>query len=96
MKEALARPGLGVIISRRDCALYGDRNKRRKGIPIVPNTVDKETCKRIYACVRDFFCPAISLDDDRQAHITRDLCDGCMKCAKLCPITAIKTTGGGN
>jgi indolepyruvate ferredoxin oxidoreductase alpha subunit len=94
MKEALARPGLGVIISRRDCALYGDRNKRRKGIPIVPNTVNKDACKRVYACVRDFFCPAISLDADRQANITRDLCDGCMMCAKLCPITAIQSTQG--
>jgi len=92
IKEALARPGLGVIISRRDCALYGDRNKRRKGVPIVPNMVDKATCKRIYACVRDFYCPAISLDGDRQANIAPDLCDGCMKCAKLCPITAIQST----
>lgn len=92
--EALARPGLGVIISRRDCALYGDRNKRRKGVPIVPNQVDKPACKRIYACVKDFHCPAISLDDDRQASIARDLCDGCMKCAKLCPAMAIKPSGG--
>jgi indolepyruvate ferredoxin oxidoreductase alpha subunit len=99
MKEALARPGLGVIISRRDCALYGDRNKRRKKIPIVPNTIDKATCKRIYACVRDFYCPAISLDGDRQAHILGDLCDGCMMCSKLCPISAIRSideaAGGG-
>jgi len=98
IKEALSRPGLGVIISRRDCALFGDRNKRRQGIPIVPNRIDKATCKRIYACIGDFFCPAISLDADRQAHISADICDGCMKCAKLCPISAIQSTqktGGG-
>jgi len=94
LKEAFSRPGIGVVISRRDCALYGDRNKRRKGVPIVPNKVDKATCKRIYACVKEFHCPAISLDGDRQASIARELCDGCMKCSKLCPITAIKSTGG--
>jgi len=94
LKEAFSRPGIGVVISRRDCALYGDRNKRRKGVPIVPNKVDKATCKRIYACVKEFYCPAISLDGDRQASIARELCDGCMKCSKLCPITAIKSTGG--
>jgi indolepyruvate ferredoxin oxidoreductase alpha subunit len=94
LKEIFSRPGLGVVISRRDCALYGDRNKRRKGVPIVPNRVDKQTCKRIYACVKDFYCPAISLDGDRQAIIARELCDGCMKCAKLCPATAIMSTGG--
>jgi len=97
LKEALSRPGLGVIVSRRDCALWGDRNKRRKGIPIVPNRVDNATCKRIYACVRDFYCPAISLDSDRQASIARDICDGCMMCSKLCPISAISSarkTGG--
>lgn len=94
LKEAFSRPGIGVVISRRDCALYGDRNKRRKGISIVPNLVEKQTCKRVYACVKEFHCPAISLDADRQASIARELCDGCMKCSKLCPITAIKTTGG--
>ena len=94
IKEALARPGLGVIISRRDCALFGDRNKRRKGIPIIPNAVDRTVCKRIYACVNDFYCPAISVDEDRQARISRELCDGCNECARSCPITSIKPAGG--
>jgi indolepyruvate ferredoxin oxidoreductase alpha subunit len=95
IKEALSRPGLGVIISRRDCALYGDRNKRRKGVPIIPNKVETDACKRVLACVRDFYCPAIFLDGDRKAMISPDLCDGCMECARLCPMNAIKSTGGG-
>lgn len=95
MKEALARPGLGVIISRRVCALHGDRLKRRRGEPIISEYVDKEVCKRIYACEKDFYCPAISIDEeDRRAIISRELCDGCMVCAKLCPIGAIKSTEG--
>ena len=93
IKEAVGRPGFGVIISRRVCALYGDRIKRKKGEKIIPNQVDKQVCNRIYACVRDFNCPAISVDEDMQTKISRELCDGCMVCAKLCPINAIKTTG---
>jgi len=93
LKEALARQGLGVIISRRACALYWDRQKRKKGEPIVPNHVDKAICNRYYACIREFFCPAISIDDDGKAVIARELCDGCMVCAKLCPVNAIKSTG---
>ncbi|MEM2839200.1 MAG: indolepyruvate ferredoxin oxidoreductase subunit alpha [Thermoplasmata archaeon] len=93
LKEALARPGFGVIISRRVCALYGDRLKRRKGQSITPNFVDKKACNRYYACVREFYCPAISIDDAGQAVIARDLCDGCMCCSKLCPVDAIKSTG---
>ena len=92
LKEALAKPGFGVIISRRACALYGDRMKRRKGQSIIPNAVVKAVCDRYYACIREFFCPAISVDDDGQAEIARDLCDGCMICSKLCPVNAIKST----
>jgi indolepyruvate ferredoxin oxidoreductase alpha subunit len=93
MKEAFQRAGLSVIISRRFCALYGDRIKRKQGVPIIPNEIDKQMCKRYYACIRDFNCPALSVDEDGQARIARDLCDGCMVCAKLCPASAIKTTG---
>lgn len=93
MKEAFLRPGFGVIISRRACALYGDRIKRKKGEKIVPNEVDKEVCSRYFACIRDFYCPALSVDEDGQACITKDLCDGCMVCSKLCPVSAIKSTG---
>lgn len=93
LREAFARPGFGVVISRRDCALYGDRIKRKKGEPITPNAVDKKICNRYYACIREFYCPAFHVDEGGQAFITRDLCDGCMVCTKLCPVTAIKTTG---
>jgi len=94
IKEALSRPGFGVVISRRVCALYGDRIKRRKGEKIVPNEVDEETCNRYYACIRDFYCPAISMDGEGKAAISRENCDGCMVCSKLCPVSAIKSTGG--
>ena len=92
MKQALAKPGFGVIISRRVCALHGDRWKRKKGQKIVPNAIAKEKCKRFYTCIRDFYCPAYSLDDARQAAIAADLCDGCNVCAQLCPNVAVSPT----
>jgi len=95
MREALTRKGPNVIISRRVCALYGDRNKRKKGEAIDTNKVDIEVCKRPYSCIRSFYCPAISIDDgDRKAFITKELCDRCDVCAKLCPYGSIKKRDG--
>ncbi len=95
MKEALSRKGPNVIISRRACALYADRNRRRKGEVIDTNKVDKDLCKRPYSCIRSFHCPAISVDDsDRKSFITRELCDRCDVCAKLCPYGSIKKREG--
>lgn len=95
IKEALARKGPNVIISRRACALYADRNKRRRGEIIQTNKVDKDVCKKPYTCIRSFHCPAISIDDDdRKAYISKELCDRCDVCAKLCPFGSIKPREG--
>ncbi len=91
IKQALSRKGPNVIISRRACALYADRNKRKRGETIGTNKVEKEVCKRPYTCIRGFYCPAISVDDDdRKAFITKELCDRCDVCAKLCPFGSIR------
>jgi indolepyruvate ferredoxin oxidoreductase alpha subunit len=92
LKAAFGRPGFGVIISRRVCALHGDRWKRKKAEPIVPNRIDEEACKRFYTCIRDFYCPAYSLDQDRKATISYELCDGCGVCGQLCPNAAVRST----
>lgn len=96
MREAIMRKGPNVIISRRACALYADRNKRRRGEAILSNEVDKEACRRPYTCIRGFHCPAISIDDDdRKAVISEELCDRCDVCAKLCPFGSIRLRGSG-
>ena len=95
IKEALSRKGPNVIISRRACALYADRNRRKRGETIDTNKVDKEVCKKPYMCIRDFYCPAISIDDaDRKAYITKELCDRCDVSAKICPYGSIKKREG--
>ena len=95
IKASLSRKGPNVIISRRACALYADRNRRRRGETIDTNKVDKELCKRPYSCIRSFYCPAISIDDDdRKSYITKELCDRCDVCAKICPYGSIKKREG--
>ena len=95
IKEALARKGPNVIISRRACALYADRNKRKRGEIIQTNKVDRDVCRKPYTCIRGFHCPAISIDDDdRKAFISKELCDRCDVCAKLCPFGSIKLREG--
>jgi indolepyruvate ferredoxin oxidoreductase alpha subunit len=95
IKDALSRKGPNVIISRRACALYADRNRRRRGEAILSNKVNKDVCKKPYACIRNFNCPAISIDDgDRKAIISKELCDRCDVCAKICPFTSIRLREG--
>jgi indolepyruvate ferredoxin oxidoreductase alpha subunit len=93
-KNALDFKGPSVIISRRSCALHGDRIKRRTGVPIIQNEVDKEKCKKPHTCIRDFYCPAFVFDaDDRAARILPEICDGCGVCAKICPFGTIHPIG---
>jgi indolepyruvate ferredoxin oxidoreductase alpha subunit len=95
MKEALSRKGPNVIVSRRACALYADRQKRRRGETIGSNRVDKEVCKKPYTCIRQFHCPAISIDDnDRKATISKELCDKCDVCSRICPFGSIREREG--
>jgi indolepyruvate ferredoxin oxidoreductase alpha subunit len=97
----LDAPGPAVIISRGPCALWNDRNKRRRGEKIRPFYVDQEICHKCHTCMRDFYCPAISMMSDKteyvdeagktwagySSHIAADLCDGCGVCSILCPYT---------
>ncbi|MFP4143319.1 MAG: indolepyruvate ferredoxin oxidoreductase subunit alpha [Thermoplasmata archaeon] len=95
IKEAVEYDGVSVVISEGPCALYHDRLKRKRGEPIVPNKIDEETCREIYACVKDFYCPAIDIDEETgKSQIHYDLCDGCGVCGKLCPVDAMESTGG--
>ncbi len=93
-KEAFDFQGPSVVISRRSCALHGDRIKRRTGVKIIPNEVDKSSCKKPHTCIRGFHCPAIRFDvDDRASRIQPEICDGCGVCAKICPFGVIHPIG---
>jgi indolepyruvate ferredoxin oxidoreductase alpha subunit len=100
-KKALEEPGPTVIISRGPCALWNDRKKRKRGEKIQPFYVDQDVCRKCHTCMRDFYCPAISMDtqekeyiDDNgkmwkgfSSYISPKLCDGCGVCSIICPYT---------
>jgi len=101
IKNALESPGPTVIISSGPCALWNDRRKRTKGEKIQPYCVDMELCRKCHTCMKDFYCPAISMESSKtkfvdikgkefegfSSHINPELCDGCGVCSIICPYT---------
>ncbi|MFX1571464.1 MAG: thiamine pyrophosphate-dependent enzyme [Promethearchaeota archaeon] len=100
-KKALERPGPSIIISRGPCALWKDRNKRKRGEKIQPYYVDQTICRKCHTCMQDFYCPAIHMESSitdfsdkdgkmwkgYSSHISAELCDGCGVCSIICPYT---------
>lgn len=100
-KKAFENKDPFVIISRGPCALWNDRNKRKRGEKIQPYFVDQEICRKCHTCMQDFYCPAINMEQrvteytDEKAktwkgyssHISPELCDGCGVCSIICPYT---------
>nr|MDO8113656.1 indolepyruvate ferredoxin oxidoreductase subunit alpha [Candidatus Sigynarchaeota archaeon] len=101
LKPVLEEKGPAVIISRGPCALWHDRNLRREGKSRMPYRVDNKICRKCHTCMRDFYCPAISMEEREStyvddtgkkftgfsSHISDTLCDGCGVCSILCPYT---------
>lgn len=93
IKEALDHKGVSAIISNGECALYHFRNLRRQGAKPVPFFVDKDKCQAPYNCIKDFLCPAISIDpSDGKSRIDPSVCVGCGECAQMCGFGAIRST----
>ncbi|MFX1480694.1 MAG: thiamine pyrophosphate-dependent enzyme [Promethearchaeota archaeon] len=100
-KKAFENEGPFVIISRGPCALWNDRNKRKRGEKIQPYFVDQEICRKCHTCMLNFYCPAINMEqrvteytDEKDktwkgysSHISPELCDGCGVCSIICPYT---------
>ncbi len=81
--EALRKPGVKVIIARRECALQA----WRRGISYKPPLIDRSKCTDCMACVRATGCPAI-IDNNGKPLIIEDQCYGCNLCAQVCPFDA--------
>ena len=105
LEKALEEKGPSIIISRGPCALWNDRNKRRRGEKIQPYYVDQSMCRKCHTCMRDFYCPAITMEstiteftDKKEktwngysSYISPELCDGCGVCSIVCPYTNHET-----
>lgn len=89
LKEALAFPETSLIVFRAPCALLLLREKKQKGLEIMPFKVN-EKCTNCLACIRLLGCPAITLTENKAVFINEGLCAGCGLCAYVCPYRAIE------
>ncbi len=89
LKEALKFTETSLIVFRAPCALLLVREKRRKGLKIVPFKVN-EKCTSCMACIKLLGCPALILTEEKTVTINENLCTGCGLCANVCPYKAIE------
>jgi indolepyruvate ferredoxin oxidoreductase alpha subunit len=79
IQQALALPGVKVILSRQECAIQAQRRGRRAGVVrVVP-----ENCNLCKLCITLTGCPAIDLGAEAVV-IDPALCYGCGLCAQVC------------
>jgi indolepyruvate ferredoxin oxidoreductase alpha subunit len=88
IQEALALPGVKVVLARQECAIQAQRRGLKSGIV----RVDPEACTLCKRCVLVTGCPAISLGENAVV-IDESLCYGCSLCAQVCPFDAIERVG---
>ena len=84
IKDMMKKPGVKVILTRRECAIQSGRRK------IVYNKlkVDQETCTRCKVCIMKTGCPALVYDGSK-VSIDRKQCNGCGICRTQCRFNAI-------
>jgi indolepyruvate ferredoxin oxidoreductase alpha subunit len=75
---------VGVVISRRECAIQASRRRVDYGTV----TVNAEACILCRQCLRITGCPALSLGD-KTIVIDPELCNGCGLCVSFCPTGAL-------
>jgi len=88
LKEALQHPEPSVIVFRAPCALTVVRDKRRRGIKVVPCKIT-DKCTNCMACIKLLGCPALIVEEGN-VSISEALCVACGLCASVCPYDAIK------
>jgi indolepyruvate ferredoxin oxidoreductase alpha subunit len=88
-ERAIRFEGPALVVSRRVCTMIEQKEKRRKGEPIIPYRVDQEKCsEKCETCITLLGCPAI-IREGSKTIIDGSLCDGCGLCAQICPYKAI-------
>lgn len=88
VKEAYEATEPFVIITRRECALRKDAQKKRENVYCF---VDREKCRKCKACMK-MGCPAIAFKAG-EVVIDASACNGCTLCRQLCKFDAIAKVG---
>ncbi len=86
--DAIQKPGVKVVLSRRECAIQSNRRGDRQRWAVV----DMDKCVMCKLCITQTGCPAISIDEG-QLVIDIDLCNGCGLCLEICNLDAIHMEG---
>jgi indolepyruvate ferredoxin oxidoreductase alpha subunit len=88
LKEALQQLGPSVVVFRAPCTLMYARDKRRRGIKIVPAKIT-DKCTNCMACIKLLGCPALVVDEGK-VKIDENYCAACGLCISVCPYKAIE------
>jgi len=91
LKGALRHNGPSLVVFRATCTLLSIREKKRKGVKIVPCEVS-DKCSNCMACIRLLGCPALVVEKGH-VRINKTLCAACGLCASVCPYGAIDRGG---
>lgn len=91
----IRKPGLKVLILKRECATLATRRDHRRRVWVDTNLCRGDDCGCGRFCSRIWGCPGNIWDYQAgKARIDEVVCMGCGVCASLCPAGAIKVEGG--
>jgi indolepyruvate ferredoxin oxidoreductase, alpha subunit len=93
IEKAVRFNGPAVIISRGQCAILSQKEKKQKGEKTLAYQINLETCTNCKLCLNSLGCPAILIEND-QVSIDALQCNGCSICAQICPTKSIIQDGG--
>jgi indolepyruvate ferredoxin oxidoreductase alpha subunit len=84
IQQALALPGVKVILARRECAIQ----TQRRGESLGRAVVDMDKCALCKLCINLTGCPALSIEDGIFL-VDTTLCNGCGLCVATCNLDAL-------
>lgn len=79
IQNALAMPGVKVILARQECAIQAQRRGEKEGVV----RITPENCNKCKLCIIVTGCPALSLGSGA-VQIDPELCYGCGMCVQTC------------
>lgn len=82
IEKSVLFSGPAVVIARRECRMLELRDKLKRGEQIPPAVIDRDSCTNCKACLTQFGCPAMYIEDDH-VEIKPNLCNGCGMCVDI-------------